>query len=261
MVGPGRSGTTISARLLGSHPGLAWFSGPSNRVPHLAAAAAFGRLARIHPDPGIRGWPKPSEAISVWDAHFPGFYDAACDLTEVDADQEAAQAFRRLVDGYRRWQGGQVFFTKITGWPRISFVRSVLPGVRLVQVERDPRPVVLSMLRGGWGGVRNHPERYAEVDPLEHAAAVYLRFFEARRNHDWSGVRELRYERLVEDPHCEMAALAEELGLTVTPAFLRRLARFDVRPERDWRSAIDGAERSRLTALLERPIRELGYEP
>lgn len=259
MIGTGRSGTTIAAQLMGAHPDLAWFSSASSRFPATPIVAIASRVTAIAPHAEVRGWPRPSEAISVWDHYFPGFYAAARDLGASDVADGDVDGFRKAVRGHCRWQGRPHFFTKITGWPRVQFVRAALPGCRIVHVERDPRAVAASMMKLGWGGLRSHPERFAQVDLPSFYASMYLRFYQARADHDWSDVEVLRYEDLAADPVAEILRLCDRLTIGTPAPLARRLSRFEVYPARPWDASLDRATAARLDDLLALPVHELGY--
>ncbi len=261
MIGSGRSGTTISSQLLASHPDLAWFSGYSSRYPGHPSVAVASRLTDLSPQRSWRWWPKPSEATGVWNHYFPGFKNASRDLHAADVDPVAAASFRADLDAHARFQGKPRFFTKITGWPRVSFLRAVLPDAYLLQVERDPRAVTMSMHAQNWGGKRRHPERFEGVDLVQFYADLYLQFYDARAAHDWAGVVQLRYESLVDDPGQTMHELCAALDLEDSPRFRRRWSGPTLRAGRQWGDLLDPDDRTRLTSLLERPIIELGYEP
>ncbi len=256
--GHGRTGTTLLVRLLGLHPHLAWFSQYHGRWPGHPSVAALSRLADVDPlrrRYGTRRWfPQPAEAIQAWERHFPGFHDNRPDFAAEGTDDRAVERFRHEVDRSRRWQGKPGFLTKYTGYPRYEFVQKALPGVRIVHLDRDPRAVVMSVVKQRWG-YKKDPEGWAALSPtarIDLAADRYLRWSEeVERSRPGQGYRRVHYEDLTADADRFMAALLEWLGLPRLDAFRRRLDEQDVHGTADsWRAQVGPEEQAHLESRL-----------
>lgn len=268
LGGPGRSGTTLLLRVLSTHPDVTWFSGWTARFPTRPWLAAASRLNDIEPleraTRKTRRWPRPAEAYNLWDFYFPGFSAATRDWTESDVDTEAARRFLALIDAHQRWHGKPRFLTKYTGWPRFAFLRGLRPDARLLYIDRDPRATVASYVKQKWW-FRRDPQGLAAMSwqqRLEFYARKYLDYYAAKggfvAGRDYI---QLHYEKLVADPIAAMRTLCEQVGLTFSDKFARRVQTFDIYPDSNeaWKAAFEPHEREYLTRLLAGPIAELGY--
>lgn len=149
------------------HKSLAWLSNYSTHFPgspwitalHRLSFAKVGEKRQGQNVSALNAWlPKPAENYNVWERVFGQdfLYDA---LAGRAADPDAAARMRRYVDHILAAQGRPRFCAKLTGPPRIHFLHSVFPDAVFIDVIRDPRAVVASLLnkkfwlsRGGDAG-------------------------------------------------------------------------------------------------------------
>ncbi len=264
--GHGRTGTTLLVRLLGVHPDLAWFSQYEGRWPARPELAALNRIADVawlrRRLGERRAFPQPAEAIQAWERRFPGFYDNRPDLGAT-VDDGATAAFGRDVAAVRRWQGKRGFLTKYTGHPRYDLVRRALPGVRIVHLDRDPRAVVMSVVKQRWG-FKHDDAGWARLSPIERidlASDRYLAWAgEMARQSPQPGGRSLRYEDLIGRPADTVRDLFADLGLRPVPGLAADLAPFGVRGVDDgWRHRASPDELAHLEARLEPALDARGY--
>jgi hypothetical protein len=148
----------------------------------------------------------------------------------------------------------------------------LFPGSRFVHLIRDGRDVAMSLR-----SVRSGPD-----EPMWPAAFWERRVRAGRRDGGALGptrYREVRYERLVEDPERELRAICSFLDLGWTPAMLdypnrvvqalpddvRSRHRHEDRPPtkglRDWRTEMPAADVAAFEAVAGDLLDELGYEP
>lgn len=285
IIGTGRCGSTLFFNLLASHPDLAWFSNYSHLAPTSVLPAVAARARDL---PGAPRWlgrlgraaPKPVEDYEVLNRLTDGRFNAPRRLTVDDATSEISGRFRRFVDGYVRMQGGRRFLHKHTGFARTDFLRAIFPDARFVEVVRDGRAVVASMLgvswyRGmaswRWGPMR--PEYVAELEatgrnPVVLAAIVWKTLMDEIRDEtaDLGPDRLLRvrYDELTEDPDAVVRGVLDFSGLEWTPQFVARY-RPRAREVRDmdhkWAGAFDESDRRLLERSLEQHLRRYGFLP
>jgi hypothetical protein len=131
-------------------------------VPALPASArrSGNTLYRRAPMPASgTGWLRyaPSEAYRAL------VREVSPLVTEPSRDLVAADAVPWLADRFlatrARAQREPVFLHKFTGWPGTGFVRQVFPEARFVNIVRDGRAVVASVLRTPWWRGHRGPSR------------------------------------------------------------------------------------------------------
>jgi hypothetical protein len=149
-----RSGTTVIFEAFATHPELGWLSNYSNRFPRFPQIAAIHRLflgarGRKNQDDRLpllrRLLPEPSESYTVWEGFFgPSFsYSFLANQTPTPAQTRNCQTYmRRLLAA----EGKSRLCVKFTGPPRKRFLEQVFPSALFVNVIRDPKAVVASLL-------------------------------------------------------------------------------------------------------------------
>ena len=159
VIGMPRSGTTIVFDAVSAHPQFGWLSNYSAMFPSRPWLNGLRRLldnrwvnlrgqkkqygsVRL----GNRYYPQPDEAYEFWNYHtgtdFSRDYLLGC-----AASSATAQRVRSAVQSVLAWQGRSHFATKLTGPGRICYLSSIFPGARYVNVIRDARAVVSSLMR------------------------------------------------------------------------------------------------------------------
>lgn len=155
FIGMPRSGTTIIFEAVAAHEHLGWLSNYSNRFPAVPCLTSlhrlfFGAQGKKEQD-REGGWlrkvlPEPSEVYNVWESFF-GRKFAASFLTGCTSPKSEAERCVRYVERLLWAQGKKRFCAKLTGPPRVRFLADVFPDALFVDVVRDPRAVVRSLLR------------------------------------------------------------------------------------------------------------------
>ena len=162
MVGFPRSGTSILAEAISLHESLGWLPTYLNRLPwfpHLAALnritflPGFGHhlLGKKKQQPGImprvrRLMPYCGEVFGAWKFCL-GEKIAMDYLIGRSADKEERDKTYRYMRTVLRSQGKKILFTKLTGPPRIQFLKSIFPNARFIHIVRDPRAVIASLMQ------------------------------------------------------------------------------------------------------------------
>ena len=183
MIGTGRCGSSILARVLASHPDVGFISQIDWRLERFSRllpsqSALFRGLGR--PIEGrvvetrkrrVRG--SVSRAASAlragagpWEAYrslikevSPMIAFPCRDLVAEDAAPWVRARFGRFFRERAHAERKPVFLHKFTGWPRARFINAVFPTAKFVHVIRDGRAVANSLLQvGWWHGYRGPPE-------------------------------------------------------------------------------------------------------
>src|SRR5690606_15394984 len=100
------------------------------------------------------------EAYAFWETHSPGFRRPSRDLVAADVTESRRQALVNTIESIVTKRRGS-FVAKITGWPRILYLREVFPDARFVHLVRDGRAVAASFSKmnvdqwWGWRGPEN----------------------------------------------------------------------------------------------------------
>lgn len=284
IVGAGRSGSTLLMELLAEHRSISWLSPISHRWPdrtrlhrtalELAGAPLVGRW--------VKGRFGPREAYNFWESYSPGFRRPHRDLVAGDVTESRRAALRAAIDESRT-PGRPTLVAKLTGWPRIGFLREIFPEARFVHLVRDGRAVAASYTRmqvdhwWGWRGPENW--RFGPLSPayqarwdatgqsyLALAGIQWMLILDAvaaaRPALPSSTFLELRYEDLCADLPGQLRRLLDFASLPFEPAFERALAAHKVSERNDkWRADFTPAQQAMLTELLGEHLRERGYDP
>jgi Sulfotransferase family len=269
IVGPGRSGTTLLSLLISLHPELAWFSSWTNRFPNWPEFSLLSRFNDLtfleKATRGIKKLPRPAEAYGIWNYCFPGFSEANIDWDENQVNKNGAAKLTRLIESHLRWHGKKRFSTKYTGWPRIRFLRAIFPDALFVYIDRDPRAVAFSYMKHKWH-FKKKPhvlEAMSMKERLDIYAGWFLRYYQAKKQFELDrDYIQISYERLIRDPSATLQEICEKTALKFDSIFQRRIATWSLEKDtnQSWRQALLPEDQTYLTALLEQPLREMGYE-
>lgn len=269
FVGRGRSGTTLLLAMFDSRSDMA--------VPYESRfAVSMGRAPARYEAQGSFHRGRFLEDLTVID----GFQAWDLPVHLVREELEAAppatlpDALRAVYRAYARAQGKPRYAEKSPGYVmHIPLLARMFPEARFVHIIRDGRDVALSYRASSWG-----------TNDIAESAYYWRRFVkEGRRAGRLLGAaryREVRYERLVEEPSEVVEELCDFLDLTFEPAMLRYferagsvLGKIDgpwqgahanlVRPPtkgmRDWRREMAPEDRLLFEALAGDLLVELGY--
>jgi hypothetical protein len=92
---------------------------------------------------------KPTEGHAMWERHCPGFRNPFRDLVADDVTPGGAARIRRAFACMTTPKRDRLLI-KITGWPRLRYLRELFPDARFVHVHRDSRAVAASLLEVPW---------------------------------------------------------------------------------------------------------------
>ena len=200
LVGFPRSGTTLLEQVLAGHPDV-------------VALEEKGTL---------------EDAVRTWFVD-----DAGLERLRRAGEAELAplrEAYWRRVKAYGAEVAGKVFIDKMPlNTVLLPVIERLFPDARILFAVRDPRDVALSAFRRRFG---MNPAMY-QLLTLEGAARYYdavMGLAELYRTRLTLNLREVRYERLVEDFEAEAKALAAFVGVDWTPAMADFAATARARP-------------------------------
>jgi len=160
VVGAGRSGSTVFFEMLATHPRLAWLSRLADSYPdrHWLHNILMRLRGKPYIDSILGAHFGPSEAYPFWDLICPGFSNPYRDLLADDVMPGVAERVRGSISQVVTRTRNR-FLAKITGWPRVRFLREIFPNACFIEVTRNPCAMVASLLAvpfwDGWRGPPN----------------------------------------------------------------------------------------------------------
>jgi hypothetical protein len=273
VVGTGRSGSTVFFDMFARHPNVAWPSELSLRFPGDPWLNTLLMRVRAYPfaDTLLGRKYGPSEAYPFWEHNCPGFSNPYRDLLGRDVTPAAASSIRQAVAGtvnHRRYQ----FIAKITGWPRIRYLREIFPDAFFIEVSRDPCATACSLLNvafwDGWRGPptwrrgplppdldaiwRDEGESFIALAAIEYVI-VQRALAECRALLAPQQMHRVSYAALCADPIAVFRDTVAFAGLQWSPQFERSLAQTKlVNRDAQWRSALTSSQQATLERTLER---------
>jgi hypothetical protein len=225
----------------------------------------------------------PSEAYTLLDRQImPGFSKPCRDLLAEDMTPFLEHRVRDFFGSRERAQNCQVLLQHLTGWPRVGFLRSALPDLKVIHVVRDGRAVASSWLQmgwwDGWRGPSNwflgplpgdmHEEWEAAGRSFAVLAALGWRlleeaFEEAREITPPGQWLDVRYEDLLEDPRGQFERMLSFLGLAWDDSFEAGFRLHQILPGRSeaYRHDLTPAQLRAVETCLASTLPRWGYQP
>jgi len=174
---------------------------------------------------------EPAECYGFWEHYCKGFRTPCRDLETYDLSDKAKKGLESAVVQTLTRQRNRLLL-KVTGWPRIGYLRGIFEDAVFVHVKRDPRSVANSLLNvdwwWGWRGPQNwrwgelssnHQKLWEQYNRSFVALAgieclIYRDVMESAKSHCAEGrFIEVAYEDLCEEPveiykkivsHCDL---------------------------------------------------------
>ncbi len=270
IIGTGRSGSTVFHRMLSAHPNLAWLSKLCQLFP---AHPGFNRLLMHAVDVPVAGGLvksviRPKENYRFWDYWCCGFSMPCRDLTAGDVNavnRKVTGAMEQMLTARRNR-----LLVKITGWPRMGFLKAIFPDARFIHILRDGRAVAASMLRQPWWWGWRGPENWrwgrltAEQERLWEK---YNKSFIVLSAIEWMILMDsfataaaglepdvykvIKYEDLCADVSGVMKDVADFCELEWTPDFADEMSRCKLRCANDkYKTELNETQRRDLNEVL-----------
>jgi hypothetical protein len=168
---------------------------------------------------------------------------------------------------------------KITGWPRIGFLKEIFPDAKFIHILRDGRAVANSYINvpfwWGWRGPENW--RWGPLTPAQQEtweafdrsflalAGIQWNIFmqaleEAKEFVDEDAMFELRYETLCQDPVASFRAVTAFCGLPWSQRFEQIIERHPIENRNDkWRQELTDHQQRVIHAVLRKSLERYGY--
>jgi hypothetical protein len=280
LVGAGRSGSTVFHSMFCEHPHVAWQSPLCNLFPaHPGLNRALLRTAH---------WPllgrfltrylRPGERYAYWEHYCHGFARPCRDLLAADVTPLhrwiLPPALARLVTPRR-----SRLLIKVTGWPRVGFLRELFPDAKFIHVYRDGRAVAGSLLAvgfwRGWGGPAEWG--FGALDPARQAewerhgksfvalAGIQWKLLmeamdRAAENVPASNFLRVRYEDFIADPVASFRRVVAFCELDWPARFEHSVRQRRLKTANDkWRETLTPEQQRILEVVLANSLRRYGY--
>lgn len=276
IISPGRGGSTIFHRLLSEHPNVAWLSRLADYAPSVPQVNGLVMAMIDMPFLGrrIRNALKTSEAYNLWEYYCTGFRRPHRDL---NADDLTPLKKKRVLEAFSKvlTKKKNRLMLKITGWPRIDYLKAIFPDALFIHVIRDGRAVVNSYLNvdfwQGWSGPSNW--RYgplnAEYNKIWNkydqsfvalAAIQWMMYVDAFRKSDSQAFHKVRYEDLCENSVSVMKGTTDFCQLNWDRSIEKRIRKYALRnTDHKWQSQLSHKQQGLLNEILTGHLTELGY--
>jgi len=281
IVGTGRCGSTLFHDVLTEHQRIGWLSSMIDKNPYRPErnrlVNKFASIPAI--GPYIRRKYHPSEPYRFWESYCHGFATPYRDLKKEDVlppvIPKIKSALKRAIPEDRR------LVAKITGWPRIGYLKQIFPGAKFIHIVRDGRAVVNSVLAApyfeGWSGPHNWTrgtmnERQEAIWRESGESFVVLAaigyenrmraFSEAKQLLNESDYLEIPYETLCENPVDAYKKTFHFIGEDIdnSDPFFYNVGKKPIRSKNTkWKTDLTDEQRHYLEKLLENINLEYGY--
>jgi hypothetical protein len=282
LIGTGRCGSSLLLQLLGYHPGVAWMSHYTSRLP---GGAAWAALSRVHDLPFAsrllarqgesRFIPQPTESYRLLRRATDGLFTAPRELAADEMTPDMAERLRAMAHDHCSAQGKPRFLMKHTGFGRVAWLRAAFPDARFVHVERDGRAVAASLCQvdwwsgeaqWGWG-----PLTAAQRDAYRASgfhelvlAAIYWEVLMDQLHASIASapdhVLTVRYDQMVADPPGTLARILDFVDLPPDERFTQRVAATPMTSDDTrWRKRLAPADADLLERTLAPALARFGF--
>jgi hypothetical protein len=281
IIGAGRSGSTAFHSIFTEHPQVSWLTGFLDREPEDPSLNQRWMRAIDLPVVGARIRKRlfRGEFYNFWEHHCRGFRRPFRDLTAADVTPRIRRVLPRVL-AQVTIPARPRLAVKITGWPRVRFLKEVFPDALFVHVVRDGRAVANSSLNvdfwngwlgpdeWGWGRLTPEQEQVWEASGQSFVALAGLQWnlfmdaTDACREAAGESFFEVRYEEFCDDPVGAIRATTEFCGLNWSDGFEAAVRAFPVESRNDkWREDLSTEQQALLEEVTREHLARYGYLP
>lgn len=280
IVGIGRSGSTAFYDLFSKHPNVAWLSGLCNKYPDKPSR---NRLLMKGIDYFIIGEflrrkYGPGECYAFWEHISKGFSEPCRDLLAQDVTVKTKKRIQDAMSAMITEKRNRLS-VKITGWPRICFLKEIFNDAIFIHLIRDGRAVVNSIINvdfwRGWMGPQRW--RWGELTSTQKKEwSTYGHSFIALAAIQWkmlmdamekaknitnkNDIIDVRYEDLCSDPFEVFKKIAAFCDLEWPSSFEDSVSRYAVsNMNYKWEEELTTEQKRILEDILKDYLKRYGY--
>jgi hypothetical protein len=220
----------------------------------------------------------PVEAYDFWETYAPGFARPCRDLLAEDVTPVVRRRLRHALSKIGSARRSRLL-VKITGWPRIRYLKEIFPDARFIHIYRDGRAVASSWLTMRWFRGWSGPAQWlwGELDDVQEAkwlrhdrsfialAAIAWEilmkaFDEARAAIPVGDYLEISYEDLCKNQRETFRRAIDFAGLPWSPPLEHAIRAARLRAANDkWREQLSIAQQRTLEECLDTALKLRGY--
>lgn len=226
---------------------------------------------------------EPGECYGFWDHYVKGFGSITSppmrDLTSEDLTEKSRQRIQNVFPELMTNKKDRLLL-KISGWPRIGYLKEVFKDAKIIHIIRDGRAVSNSFLNvnwwWGWQGPGNW--RHGELPEVYLAEwNKHKRSFIALAGIEWkilldafalsvqqintNDYLEIRYEDICENKMEAVDKILDFCELDASKTFTRALERFPVKNTNyKWKNDLSNRQAEILEDVLDSHLQRYGYK-
>lgn len=280
IIGTGRCGSTIFQDIYAYHPQVAWLSWLADIYPknpefnrwfmHFIDIPIFGEyfIKKI----------RPGEPYRFWEYNCKGFSRPFRDLIETDVTNNSKSNIKKVMKMMLTKKRNRLMI-KITGWPRIKFLKEIFPDSKFIHILRDGRAVANSLIEvdfwRGWEGPNKWEwgmlnEEQAKKWEFYNKSFVILAAIEwvilvdaveeLKKECKQSQFLEIKYENLMSEPIKSFKKVIEFSELEWSNSFERRIKKFKLKDMNyKWEKNLTQLQKDMLNEYLNDYLKKYNY--
>ena len=279
-IGTGRCGSTIFQNIYSHHPAVTWLSPLCDMYPKKPGLNRW--LMHIIDFPGIGDFItkkiKPVESYRFWEYYCKGFSRPFRDLTDADVTSNSKKNLIKIFERLPTKKRNRLII-KITGWPRVKFLKKIFPDAKFINVIRDGRAFVNSIINiyfwKGWEGPQNwrwgmlneeQEKRWESYNKSFIILAaieweILMDAFEiVKKSCDKSQFIEVKYEDLMADPIKIFKEVVDFSELEWSTNFENKIKKFKLKNMNyKWQENLSKEQKDMLNEYLKPYLKKFEY--